>query len=104
MVAIASLIASGTARAATCPAAAVEAETNSRDAVMAEARAHAQQKKFAEARALYLWILARNAEDDEARVGLARIDGWEGCVDLATAGYRAVLVRHPHDAEVRAGL
>lgn len=56
------------------------------------------------ARALYLALLTRKANDDEAIVGLARVDAWDGCWDLAERGYRDVLSRHPGDAEARAGL
>lgn len=56
------------------------------------------------ARAFYQVLLARDSHDDEARVGLARLDAWDQRYDTALLLYRDVLSRHPSDAEVRAGI
>jgi hypothetical protein len=56
------------------------------------------------ARALYLAILARDPRDDEATIGLARVDAWDGCLALAEQGYRDVLARSPKNVDARAGL
>lgn len=59
---------------------------------------------WADARAAYLWVLARHPDDPEALYGLARVDAWDGCLALAEASYRRILAKHPRDADVRAGL
>lgn len=55
-------------------------------------------------RALYLAVLAREPEDEEAAVGLARLDAKDGCYALAKQGYRDVLARSPGNVDARAGL
>lgn len=56
------------------------------------------------ARALYLAVLARDPLDDDAEVGLARVDAADGCVALAELSYRAVLARTPGHVAARVGL
>lgn len=56
------------------------------------------------ARALYLAVLARDPKDEEAAVGLARVDALDGCFALAERGYRDVLARSRGNVDARAGL
>lgn len=92
------------ARAAVCGAAKNVPTTGTRKALLARAQSYIADKERAEARAIYLALLARDPSDDEVRGQLARLDAWDGCYDLAERGYRQVLSHYPEDAEVRAGL
>lgn len=71
---------------------------------MADAKRRAHGEGLPEARALLLWLLARNDHDDEARALLGRVDLREGCVALAEKSFREVLSRHPKDTDTQAGL
>jgi hypothetical protein len=72
--------------------------------VLREAQQLSYASKFSDARALYLWLLARDARDIEAREGLARVDAWSGCWSLSEREYRGALLEHPEDSDVRGGL
>jgi tetratricopeptide (TPR) repeat protein len=74
------------------------------DAMLTAAQALVTRLDRPRARALYLAILARDPNDDEATVGLARVDGWDGCYVLAERAYRTVLDRSPGNVDARAGL
>jgi YaiO family outer membrane protein len=87
-----------------CRAAPAVAPGGDADAMLTAAQALVTPLDRPRARALYLAILARDPEDDEATVGLARVDGWDGCYALAERGYRAVLARSPGNVEACAGL
>lgn len=104
-----------TARAAICPASGYETQATNRDAAMIEAgvlatganassASRSSKDALADARAVYLWVLARYPDDPEALYGLARIDAWEGCWDLSEREYVRALSKAPRDAELRAGL
>jgi tetratricopeptide (TPR) repeat protein len=69
-----------------------------------EALKLAYARRYPDARALYLWLLARAPSDAEARAGLARVDAWDGCWGLAEREFREALSSHPEDSDVRAGL
>jgi len=89
---------------AAAPMVLADATPATRARTLKEARRTAILGDHAKARSMYLALLVRRAEDDEAIAGLARIDTWDGCLDLAEKGYRTVLSRHPGDADARAGL
>lgn len=95
---------SALARDAQCAAAPAIAATASTDAMLSAAEALVTPLDRPRARALYLAILAREPRDDEATIGLARVDAWDGCLALAERGYREVLARSPSNVEARAGL
>ena len=69
-----------------------------------EALANAYAKRYPDARAIYLWILARRPNDPEALTGLAHVDAWDGCWELAEQEFVAVLGPHPEHTDARAGL
>lgn len=98
----AAVLASGSAHGATCPASSYESRATSSDSALAEAHGLAAQRRWADARAIYLWLLARDDNDAGALFGLARIDAWEGCWALAEREYARLLAAHPPDADVRA--
>ncbi len=75
-----------------------------RDALLARARALAEQGAYDAAGSLYRLAIEQAPADDEARAGLARTFAWSGRHEEAAVMYRDVLRRHPGDAEVRAGL
>ena len=75
----------------------------SRVAALLETGGLAANGRWPDARAGYLWVLARYPNDPEALAGLARVDAWGGCWALAEKEYAAVLTAHPEDADVRAG-
>jgi tetratricopeptide (TPR) repeat protein len=91
------------ARAAECSVSAYSTRARSRDEAVLEAGVLASNGKWADARAVYLWMLARRADDAEALFALARLDAWGGCLALAEGEYRSLLAAHPRDADVRAG-
>jgi hypothetical protein len=95
---------SASADDALCRAAPAIAATESTDAMLTAADALVTPLDRPRARALYLAILARDPRDDEATIGLARVDAWDGCLALAERGYREVLARSPTNVEARAGL
>ncbi len=74
-----------------------------RVAALLEAGGLAANGHWPDARAAYLWVLARYPDDPEATAGLARVDAWGGCWALAEKEYASVLSAHPDDADVRAG-
>jgi tetratricopeptide (TPR) repeat protein len=98
-----SLFFPATSRAADCAVSAYEPVSRARDAALVEAGELAATGRWADARAVYLWMLARRDEDAEALFGLARVDAWGGCWAIAESEYRQVLRAHPTDADVRAG-
>ena len=89
---------------ATCPASTRGPTTPERAPALREARQLAYGKHYADARALYLWLWARDKADDEAAAGLAQIDAWEGCWALAEHEYRELIAAHPEDPELWGGL
>jgi tetratricopeptide (TPR) repeat protein len=91
------------ARAANCAVSAYYPSARVREAALLEAGELASNGRWADARAVYLWVLARHDEDPEALFGLARVDAWGGCWAISEAEYRRVLAAHPGDADVRAG-
>ncbi|HET9469796.1 MAG TPA: tetratricopeptide repeat protein, partial [Usitatibacter sp.] len=88
---------------ADCSVSTYRTVAGTRDAALLEAGGLAATGRWADARAVYLWILARREDDAEALFGLARVDAWGGCWAISEAGYRRVLAAHPTDADVRAG-
>jgi tetratricopeptide (TPR) repeat protein len=72
--------------------------------VLERARAHAASGDYAHARGLYEGLLAQDPELRDARLGLARTDGWARCYRRAEHAYRALLRANPADAEARSGL
>jgi hypothetical protein len=92
------------ARAGDCPVSGAQPTTPRRIPTLREAQKLAYAKRYADARALYLWLLAREPADTEARGGLARVDAWDGCWGLAEREFREALSAHPEDSDVRAGL
>jgi hypothetical protein len=96
-----------TAFAGDCPVtppAAGRPATPRRIPTLRQAQQLAYAKHYPDARALYLWLLARMPSDSEARAGLARVDAWDGCWGLAEREFREALAAHPEDSDVRAGL
>ncbi len=75
-----------------------------RDATLAAAQALVSPFDRPRGRALFLAMLARDPDDDDAAIGLSRLDGWDGCLALAERGYRSVLARSKNHVEARAGL
>jgi tetratricopeptide (TPR) repeat protein len=102
VVALASL-ASRVALAADCATSGYYPRARAREAALLEAGELAANGRWSDARAVYLWVLARHQEDPEALFGLARVDAWGGCWTLSESEYRRVLAAHPGDADVRAG-
>jgi tetratricopeptide (TPR) repeat protein len=74
-----------------------------REAALLEGGSLSSSNRWADARAVYLWVLARHEDDPEALFGLARLDSWGGCYRLAEGEYLRILAVHPEDADVRAG-
>jgi tetratricopeptide (TPR) repeat protein len=99
-----SALAASRAAAEPCSAASIEPTQAEPVAVFAEARAYARDDEYAKARALYLWLLERDAKDREARLALSRLDAWEHCYDRAEKRYRTLLREIPADVEARMGL
>jgi hypothetical protein len=73
-----------------------------RESALLEAGELAANGHWPDARAVYVWILARFVDDPEALQGLARVDAWDGCWALSESEFRRVLAMHPEDADVRA--
>lgn len=92
------------ALAADCRVSLAQPTTPRRIPTLKEAQQFSYAKNYADARALYLWLLARDPKDSEARQGLARVDAWSGCWDLSEREYREVLAAHPEDSDTRGGL
>jgi tetratricopeptide (TPR) repeat protein len=93
----------GEARAADCSVSDYPVAATSRVAALLEAGGLAANGKWTDARAGYLWVLARYPDDPEALAGLARVDAWGGCWALAEKEFATVIATHPEDADVRAG-
>ncbi len=93
----------GHARGASCAASDYSPAAGDREAALLEAGSLASSGRWSDARAVYLWVLARNDGDPEALFGLARVDAWGGCYRLAEGEFLGVLEAHPEDADVRAG-
>ncbi len=93
----------GRAYALDCSVSAYATTSQTRDGAMLEAGGLASSGRWADARAVYLWVLARRENDPEALFGLARVDAWGGCWTLSENEYQSVLAAHPNDADVRAG-
>lgn len=92
------------AHGAICAASQDDPEVGTRDGAMLEAGTLTSEKRYAEARARLLWVLARYPDDPEAVAALARVDAWEGCWKLAEQGYNKLVREHPNDADTRGGL
>lgn len=92
------------AGAADCPVSSAQPTTPRPIPVLREAQKLAYAKRYPDARALYLWVLARAPSNAEARAGLARVDAWDGCWPLAEQEFREALSSHPEDSDVRVGL
>lgn len=105
---LASALLAATARArgrdALCRAAPDVAPVTDVDRALTEASALDSPLDRARARALYLAVLVADPLDEEAAVGLARLDAADGCAALAERGLRAVLARTPRNTEARAAL
>jgi tetratricopeptide (TPR) repeat protein len=86
-----------------CSASRYAVSAQTRVAALLEAGGLAANGHWPDARAAYLWVLARYPGDPEATAGLARVDAWGGCWAIAEKEYAAVLAAHPEDADVRAG-
>jgi tetratricopeptide (TPR) repeat protein len=97
------LLVTKSAAAAKCTVSDYAPKGADRDAVILEAGSLSSSDRWADARAAYLWVLARHRDDPEALFGLARLDSWGGCYRLAEQEYLAILTHHPEDADVRAG-
>ena len=69
-----------------------------------EAVALARERRYGEARAIYLIGLSRFPGDALLLRGVAQVDSWEGCWPLAEAEYRKVLSDDASDDEARGGL
>jgi tetratricopeptide (TPR) repeat protein len=102
-VVVSAAFASRGARAADCGASAYYPSARTRESALVEGGELAANGRWADARAVYLWVLARHEDDAEALFGLARVDAWGGCWAIAESEYRRVLATHPGDADVRAG-
>lgn len=89
--------------AADCPVSDYPVQASTREAALLEGGGLAASQRWPDARAAYLWVLARDEEDPEALAALARVDAWGGCWALAESEYQKVLAAHPEDADVRAG-
>jgi YaiO family outer membrane protein len=87
---------------AECEAAHVVPRGTDRERVFAEGRAHAAASRYAEARAMFDWILERKPDDWEVQLALARVDAWDGCLERAKARFARVIEHYPHDSEARA--
>jgi len=94
---------SARALAADCEVSRYSPADQGRDAAVLEAGTLAANGRYADARAVYLWVLARRRDDAEALFGLARVDAWGGCWAIAEREYREVISEHPADSDVRAG-
>ncbi len=84
-----------------CSAAADVSPVVEVDAALTEADAVTTPADRPRARALYLAVLVRDPFDEEAAVGLARMDAADGCYALAKRGVRDVLARSPKNVEAR---
>jgi tetratricopeptide (TPR) repeat protein len=92
--------------AAAEPCAFADIKPSSKDpvAVFAQGRAFAADDRYPEARAMYRWLLQRDAGDREATLAVARLDAWDRCFPRAEASYKSLLDKQPKDVEARAGL
>ncbi len=77
--------------------------TRTRESALLEAGELAANGRWTDARAVYLWVLARQEDDPEALLGLARVDAWGGCWAISETEFRRALALNPTDADVRAG-
>lgn len=91
------------AAAADCTVSDYRTHAHTREEALVEAGGLAASGRHADARAVYLWVLARAKDDPEALFGLARVDSWGGCYKISQREYVQVLAAHPEDADVRAG-
>jgi tetratricopeptide (TPR) repeat protein len=92
------------AQAQRCQAAPISPDSAERGVVFAQATELARRGRFAQARALYAWLLELEPDHHDALLAVARLDIWEACGHRAEDRYRALLERDPRDAEARAGL
>ncbi len=102
--ALACALVSRPARASDCLASDAKPTAPRRVATLREAQKLAYAKRYPDARALYLWVLAREPADETARTGLARVDAWDGCWSMAEREFRQVLYADPTNDDARAGL
>lgn len=91
-------------RAEACATARVTPKDPNPEHVIEEARVLATRAQYAKARGLLTWLLARDPNRRDARILLARADGWEHCYARAEAAYRTLLEEKPEDSESRAAL
>ena len=91
------------ASAADCTVSRYHPVARTREAALLEAGVLAATGHYSDARAVYLWVLARSQRDAEALFGIARVDSWGGCFALAEHEYQQVVGSHPEDSDVRAG-
>lgn len=77
---------------------------STRDATLGAAQAQVHPFDRPRGRSLFFALLAHDPDDDDAAIGLARLDEWDGCTALAERGYRDVLRRTLNHVEARAGL
>lgn len=104
MTALSCILGAPSTRASDCLASSAQPTTPRRIPTLREAQHFAWSKAYENARALYLWVLARTPDDTEAVSGLARVDAWDGCWSLAEREFRGALSVHPEDADARSGL
>jgi tetratricopeptide (TPR) repeat protein len=72
--------------------------------VFDEAHAYTQRGDYEKARAMYLWLLARDPNNRDAQLALSHIDAWDDCFSQAEQRYHALLRSKPDDVEALAGL
>ncbi len=93
---------SRSAAAADCAVSSYYPTAREVDPAIAEGDALVAKGRWADARAVYMWVLARSEESPDALYGLGRVDAWGGCRALAEKEFRQVLKGHPTNADVRA--
>ena len=92
-------------QAAPCePEPVARTDATSGQELLERARSLAAAQKYGRARSLYAALISRKQEEREARLGMARLDGWEQCYERAETTYRSWLETSPRDVEARAGL
>lgn len=92
------------AREPKCGAAPAAERLATRDATLGAAEAATHVSDRPRGRALFLALLAHDPDDDDAAIGLAKLDVLDGCYALAEHGYRDVIRRVPNHVAAHAGL